>query len=336
MAQTGSTIPCPCGSGRPIKDCCFADSLNAMKNEFLSRALNQDTPLTKDTITQIAREIAKKQQAYNARPIDDFDGLSPEAMSQLLNYPFESTGVVRINPNPKGFTNAPVYRLFTLLVKEMQEAGIKATAKGNLGRNACRHIAEQYFTEAEYKEVTKYCAINMEEDFMELSVLRYVSSTAGLIRKYKGMFILTKKCQKLLSEGKDAAIYRELFRTYCDKFNWSYGDGCYDHPFFQRSFMFTLHLLQKFGGEKRDTDFYGEKFIRAFPKLKQEILANSRPFEMSREDYYIMHCLRLRVIERFTQFFGLVEIEAVGEDRFERKHMVMKTPLLDEMFEFTR
>lgn len=256
-------------------------------------------------------------------------------MHHVLYDPFDSPGVVSINPRPTRFTDSPVYRLFTLLVQEIQGPGIKATAKGNLGRNACRRIAEQYFSPEEYREMTEFGHINTEEDFRELSVLRFIASDRGFVRKYKGKFTLSRACRALLSDGGEAGIYLELLRTYCENFNWAYGDGCYENQFFQRSFMFTLYLLWKFGGLRRNTDFYGERFIRAFPRLRQDLEEGSRPFEKDRVDYYIMLCLRLRVIERFAGFFGLVEAERTGKKYTDEKHFVKKAPLLDEMFRFS-
>jgi hypothetical protein len=66
---------------------------------------------------------------------------------------------------------------------------LKPTAKGNLPRKFCWHAALSYWGEETYLEDTRFGDINKEEDVLELHVTRLV---AGLIRKYKGKFILSR------------------------------------------------------------------------------------------------------------------------------------------------
>ncbi len=47
----------------------------------------------------------------------------------------------------------------------------------------------------------------------------------GLIRKYKGRFILSRDCRQLLVKDGMTAIYPRLFRAYVEEFNWAYRGG---------------------------------------------------------------------------------------------------------------
>jgi hypothetical protein len=52
-----------------------------------------------------------------------------------------------------------------------------------------------------------------------------VAELAGLVRKYKGQFILSRDCRRLLAEGGLETVYPKLFRAYIEQFNWAYRDG---------------------------------------------------------------------------------------------------------------
>jgi len=56
------------------------------------------------------------------------------------------------------------------------------------------------------RENTRFRSINREEDFFELHVTRLVAELAGLIRKYKGRFILSHDCRSLLNREGAPAI----------------------------------------------------------------------------------------------------------------------------------
>ena len=155
-------------------------------------------------------QIAQQQ---NRRQLDEFHGLSPEQMHQILNFPFASQGLVRFPEVLHANPGAPILTLFELLTDAIGEQGLKPTAKGNLPRNFCREAALAYWGEQRYQEKTRYGGINREEDFDDLHVTRLVAELAGLIRKYKGRFILSRDCRRLLARDGMTAIYPKLFRA---------------------------------------------------------------------------------------------------------------------------
>jgi hypothetical protein len=50
--------------------------------------------------------------------------------------------------------------------------------------------------------------------------------------------------------------------SYVRDFNWAYRDGFPDLGFIQRSFLFTLYLLNLYGGEWLPEVFYEDAFLR--------------------------------------------------------------------------
>jgi hypothetical protein len=128
-----------------------------------------------------------------------------------------------------------------------------------------------------------------------------------------------------------AGVYPRLLRASAEELNWAYLDGDVEIDFIQRSFLFTLHLLHRHGGEWRPSKFYEDAFLRAFPVVLREIptLSYSTPEETVRS------CYSWRCLRRFAEFMGLVEIEQQSAGRFARDFTLRKTSLLDEAVVFS-
>jgi hypothetical protein len=252
-------------------------------------------------------------------------------MSRLLCAPFDSPHVVRIADHLTPPPDAPILTLFLLLAEGCSGGGLKATAKGFLPRRLCQEAAAA-FTETTSEEVNFGAPVRRELDFEQLHVVRIVARMAGLLRKSKGRFLRTKKCEKILSGDARGAAYLVLFRTYCERFNWAYRDGYPQLSLIQQSFLFTLFLLQIHGKTFRDASFYADAFLRAFPGLIDEVEAAP----LHDEERTVRNAYRLRAIRRFAHFFGLVENRPGDVVGFDRGTRLRKLPLLDRLITFSR
>ncbi len=192
-------------------------------------------------------------------------------MHRLLNFPFTSPELIRFPEVLDTKPTAPIVALLGMLLEAIGEKGLKPTAKGNLPRKFCRDAALAYWGEEVYRENTRFGGINREEDFGDVHITRVTAELAGLIRKYKGRFILSRNCRALLTANGLAALYPYLFKAYVEQFNWSYRDGYPDLRFIQTAFVFTLYLLVRYGGTWRPHAFYEDCFLRAFPRLLDEL-----------------------------------------------------------------
>ena len=278
-----------------------------------------------DELNAVAQEAAHQQ---NLAPVDDFCGLSPSQMHALLHFPFDSdlfTYSISITS-----VETSIMRLFLALTEAIGETGLKATAKGNLPLNFCKELAEQFIDESAGTVPPRIGGIRTELDFDELHCTRLVAELAGLIRKYRGKFVLTKKCQQLLAAEKMGEVYFELFRSYATKFNWGYRDSFEEAQFIQQSFLFTLYLLHKYGNTEQSEDFYSDKFITAFPMVPDMFPQTS--YSTSEDD--ASRCYLNRVIDRFAHFFGFVALRNCSEKPYTRDYLVKKTPLLDSFICF--
>lgn len=187
---TGRNDPCPCGSGKKFKHCCMGKENSTasghgagVMSELLRKALEGRQF---NSLEEAQTFLHQHTQQQNRRQLDEFYGLSPEQMHQMLNFPFASPGLVRFPEVLDATPAAPILTLFQQLTDAIGEQGLKPTARGNLPRNFCREAALAYWGEQRYQEKTRYGGINCEKDFDDLHVTRLVAELAGLIRKIQG------------------------------------------------------------------------------------------------------------------------------------------------------
>jgi hypothetical protein len=282
------------------------------------------------SLTEIQAFVGRHTQARNQRPIDEFHGLSPEQMHRLLHFPFASPELVRLPEVLDSSPTAPIVTLFGMLREAIGEKGMKPTAKGNLPQKFCRGAALAYWGEEVYQDNTRFGGINREEDFYDLHITRLVAELAGLIRKYKGRFILSRSCRALLSGKGLAAIFPRLFTAYVEQFNWSYRDRYHELRFIQTAFLFTLYLLMRYGDTWRPQKFYEDHFLRAFPMLLEELPQHQ--FFTPEEE--VRQCYTWRTLVHFLGFFGLATVEPVSDKRFCHEYRVKNLPLLSTSVRF--
>jgi hypothetical protein len=220
--------------------------------------------------------------------------------------------------------------LFGILLEAIGEMGLKPTAKGNLPRKTCRESALAYWGEEVYRENTSIGGINREEDFFDLHITRLVTELAGLIRKYKGRFILSRNCRTLLAKKGLTALYPRLLKAYAERFNWSYRDRYPELRFIQTAFLFTLYMLTRYGDTWRPHEFYEDSFLRAFPMVLDE-LPRHAVFSPEEE---LRRCYTWRTLVHFAGFFGLAAVEPVSDKRGCRNYRVKAFPLLHASVQF--
>jgi hypothetical protein len=330
----GRNDPCPCGSGKKFKHCCLGKENStasshgaAGMSESLRKALEGRQFNSLEEAQAFLDQITQQQ---NRRQLDEFHGLSPEQMHQILNFPFASQGLVRFEDVLDANPVAPVLTLFKLLSDAIGEQGLKATAKGNLPRNFCREAALVYWGEQRYQENTRYGGINREKDFDDLHVTRLVAELAGLIRKYKGRFILSRDCRRLLAGDGMTTIYPKLFRAYVEQFNWAYRDGYPELRFMQSAFVFTLYLLTHYGDAWRPQVFYEDAFLGAFPRLLDEV----PPSQVISADEIVRRGYTWRSLVHFADFLGLATVEPVSDELLCHEYRVKALPLLGQFVQF--
>ncbi len=243
--KIGRNSPCPCGSGKKHKQCCLVKPgpAQAIIDEIAEVATEQPF----ESLEELNAFAKQHMQQRNQAGLDEFCGLSPEQMSHLLYSPFESPETIRFSTDLESAHNTEIMRLFMPMAEAIGESGLKTTAKGNLPLKFCKAMAEQLQQEYDGIRLRHLGGISSEVDLDVLHCTRLTAQLAGLIRKYRGKFVLTRKCKEMLAAQDIGSIYLELFKAYTTKFNWGYRDGYPEAGIIQHSFLYTLYLLASFG-----------------------------------------------------------------------------------------
>ena len=172
--------PCPCGSGKKYKRCCGAD-LQPYDEPYqenladqLTQVIEASNPTTMEEMNVIAKQISSER---NARPIQEFLGLSPAQMHGFLYQPMESPELVTFNQGglPE---HAMAFQLFNQLAYGIGKDGVKATSRGNLPIQLCRDILVITPDDLSMRPPR----IRTETEFDDLHTLRILGELAGLIK----------------------------------------------------------------------------------------------------------------------------------------------------------
>lgn len=335
---TGRNAPCPCGSGKKYKHCCMHD--RQQSDQFVNGVSSFSQEIQKlladrefSSLEEAQALLDKIVHQKNTAPLDDFHGLSSEQMYRFLHFPFCSPGLVHFATPHGSDLSAPVLKLLSLLLEAIGNGGLKATAKGNLPRKFCTEAALAYFSEKDSPTDRNLRLLNRnEENFYDLHCLRLLAGLSGILRKYKGKFIIGTSYRKELDKHGPAAVYLDLLQAYCSQFNWGYGDGYIDIHLVQQSFLFSLYLLSKYGEVARPHEFYEDIFLKAFPDVLNEV--QDRPYQTAEEQ--LRNIYSLRTFRRCFSFFGLAELLPSNSPIGRLDHYdVRKTPLLDKVVTFT-
>jgi hypothetical protein len=333
--KTGRNDACPCGSGLKYKKCCADKESSGGQQTRTGSPMDALRELLKGqsfgSLDEANAFISQHMQRQNHAVIDDFHGLSSEQMHRFLHFPFDTPDLVSFPACLEITPKAPILRLFKLLFDAIGDDGLKTTATGNLPRNFCREAARAFWGEEEYARWSRHGEIRSEDQFAELNTVRLVAELAGLVRKYKGKFIITKECRKVLTEQGMAGIYPRLLRAFTKEYRWGYVDRWEEIPMVQHSFLFTLHLLNTYGAEWRSNRFYEDIFLKAFPMVLREVPPMGEYYSPEKS---LRNCYSWRCLERFAGFMGLVEIERDPVDKFTEDFRLRKLPLLDHVVQF--
>jgi hypothetical protein len=123
-------------------------------------------------------------------------------------------------------------------------AGVKATVTGNLSRAFVLETLGRLRLDEREHDWLSYTRVRSEDDAWPVHLLRVLLQLAGLIRKYRGRFLITSRGTKLLTETRAGELQAHLFRTFFGKLNLGYLDGMAEDPALQRAVPYILWILR--------------------------------------------------------------------------------------------
>ncbi|MCC5885602.1 MAG: SEC-C domain-containing protein [Gammaproteobacteria bacterium] len=336
--KIGRNDPCPCGSGLKYKRCCASNGNTIGGRDDQSNDLSPEIQAMIDELktrdyasleeAQAAAQLAMRSHASN--PIDDFVGLTLNQMHGVLYRPFDSPDLLTW-PDPLGVSpDGEAIELACGLAEALGSEGVKRTAKDNLPRQLCRELLARWQRiDGEDRHFAPE-TLQSELDYGLLHRVRLTMEFGGLIRKYRGRFLLTRNGRDRFERHGAAGLYPALLRAYVGKLNWGYDDGMPEVPMLQHSFLFTLHLFGQLGDTWRPTTFYADALLRAFPPLILDFVDDR--FFTAEEKFYRAYALR--TLTRFAAPFGLIEFAPQDADDFRSPRQVRRRPLLEEVVQF--
>lgn len=264
----------------------------------------------------------------NHHPLDDFDGLSPAQMHQLLYHPLEKNDLLTLYTlGDDEYRQIPLLNQIRYLCNRIAESGkIKLTKKGYLPVKLVADIHKQGFLKDELIE-SGFSRLYKETDSNTIHLTHILIQLMKLAKKRNGVLSLTKKGEKIIQNPTE--LLQLLFETFCMKFNWAYFDGHEDERIAQLGFVYSLFLLNKYGSELRSDDFYAEKYFCAFPVL----LPDSSAMDYIDPVSSAYRCYSLRTFNRFLDYFGMIELKKKGAGIL-GDFYVSKTPLFNKWINF--
>ena len=285
-----------------------------------------------ERIEQLNEALHTATSAYNNRPRDEFQGLSPAQVHKLLNTQWNTPGgAVRLarDLDIEELRDAPMLINARVLLRALDELdNAKATTAGNLNRKFVEYMLESMRWPEGYVEALRsYSKVVNEVDVTTLYVLRNVLGAARLIRRTKGVFKLTRAGKNFTADTEAGHLYAFLFHMYFKVFNLGYLDRFYECPGVQHAIAYSFYVIHRVATDWQNTEGLAEKLF--LPSVLNEIPPD--PYGTGYADLVA----RLRILEPLRQF-GLIET-TYCKDPVSRCHhidRVRKTPLFDRFVSF--
>ena len=284
------------------------------------------------TLEELRAWVGERTEGYNATPQDELSGLTPAQAHALLEGDWKGGGPLRLTEDLglDQLVGAPMLTNARILLQAVIERdGLPTTQAGNLRRVFVTEMLERMTWPDGYAErVLNMNKVINEDDVWGLHVLRVVLEVAGLLRRRKGRFKVTRDGRRLAGEQKASALLAHLFRAHYRDFNLAYGDRDAAAPTLQ---AVVPLLLWRIGAEARkwvDPEALAEQVL-------PDSLWNDPEDSPMLSDWGVNRCRR-RVIEPLVEF-GLLEervLSSGGETWWRREVEVRVTPLFDDLLRF--
>lgn len=285
----------------------------------------------KVSLDELNGKLAAFNQRRNQTPHADFEGLSPEQMHHLLHAPLSTDSVIGLKSSYEEtvLDKIPFFVLMEKLWKELQtNPNLKLTPKGNLSIEACKRLYEAKMLVQEDIErgITKKIS---EDNVAFIRALKVCLQLGGYVKKRKNLLSLTKTGEKGLQLNRSKQFVK-VFTDFTTQFNWAYMDYVENATAGQFAWAFSLYLLHKYGEEWKESSFYTNMLLKAFPMISPLI---PHPMYASMEIEY-ERVYQWRFVEHFAFWFGLVELEQRKEQGiYGYKLFLRKSDLFDKIFQ---
>lgn len=353
MIQLGRNAPCHCGSGKKYKKCCLDkdredSSLKARVNSVLKddEAMRKFAEFANSSTSPNIAKLQDKLNAFrishNDTGLDDFLGLSPSQVHNLIHNPIFSEGSgLELNHNVsiELLRAVPAVKMSEFILRKLNEAGtVKATAdRKNLPRSFAREFNECYMecmlTKEDIKLEREINEIRSEAGARFLSELRVILTGCGWMELKNGNFSVTDQGAEIANDGFSFETFEKLILFHVVEFDWdSLSNASAVTSLLQNLVPFMLYILNSFDSDDVAPEHFSALFCKAFPHVMERGMTVSITAHIPLETFFLMECEAFFLIW-FASFFGLVKsdlVECEGEFR-QRKTIYRKTDLFHEL-----
>lgn len=268
------------------------------------------------------------QILLNNYPLKDFLGLTPSEMHSLIHDPFGDDSGFQINTvDDDVFDKIPFFVLAEeLLLMIYRDQKVKLTSKGFLPLKYCDELGKKGIIKESIYELPERKRIG-EEYLPSIKAARIALILGELITCENNKIIVSDYGSQLLEGGDRQELFEVIFYAFTENFLWAHLDGYGSALIGQFGFVFSISLLKHYGETSKDLIFYANKYKEAFPLLINHL----KDYSYYPKEQQFLSCYRLRLFERFFQWFGFVKVDEFNFLKME-KCKFSKTDIVDKLF----
>jgi hypothetical protein len=265
-------------------------------------------------------------QQYNSRPQAELGGLSPDQAFRLLHADWMPGSAIDLDETTplSALGNARLLHDARALVRLVGD-GVKATATGNLSRATVTAFLADLAANGRDSDLHDFThhgfTLRNELDVWPLHHARVLLDLAGLLKRRKGVFHVTKRGAALAREENAGELWTHLLRTQFKRMNLAYLDRAGPAPVVQQAIGIALYQFSRCDATWRSAEEWIDRLIPSTMRneLPTHPMWNPAPLLVEQR------------ILRPLWAFGLAELEerpappeAYGPERFYRPSPLVK------------
>lgn len=262
---------------------------------------------------QLSHELQRLVDEFNNSPHEELNGFSPNQMFNMLLMPFQSDGLVQINPiSLEELLEIPLMRQVNYLIDKLEEKEIKLTKNGWLPLKIVDEayrlgMPDPYVILFNMKRINEYDVNSVGMARLLLDIMRWTKMRTGKLS-------LTANGRKALKDRREALL--QILKCALTTPEVDYFDDHEDTINGNVFVSYSLWLLNRYGAEWHSGNFYFEHYEKV-----AQIGGKSDIYE-------------LRIFERLFYWLGFVKLKDDKHLRPRAFQEYQKTDLLDKVFSF--